>query len=283
MPLCQYQRRLVQGMRTVFLQTAILGVLSLPCYADTVLYIDDISGQLGSVDINTGSVKVIGQLPILMSDIAFAPDGSLYGINLFDSDLWRVDPTTAAGTDVGFTGTNLLNALVFGKNGVLYAAGENNSDLYSINPSTGKASVLGNIGFESAGDLAFNQGNFYLSSDNNSLVRIDLSTFAGTAVGPIGYSNVYGMATGDDGYLYGVSGTTIFRIDPTTGAGTFVMDYSGHGLLSADGTSFRMEAVPEPSTWMLVLSSLLCMFGWHCTRQVRSASNHEPYRCPSSQ
>jgi len=110
---------------------------------------------------------------------------------------------------------------------------------------------VGGIGFSSAGDLAFNGGNLYLSSTSNQLIRVDTTTGVGTAVGLLGFSSVFGLATGDNGVLYGVSGTQIFSIDTTTGAGMFVRNYSGNGLGNAFGTAFFAEAgavIPEPAT-----------------------------------
>lgn len=223
--------------------------------ADPVLYIDDSSGRLGTVNIETGQVEVKGLMGAVMTDIAFAPDGvTLYGID-FGSSIWQINPQTAQSTFVGSTGV-FLNALVFGPDGLLYAASPT-TGLYVLDVMSGSASLLGGIGASSAGDLAFHQGTLYLSASSNQLVEIDQNDYTGTLIGPMGFNNVFGMATGPDDVLYGVAGTRIFRIDPLTGNGTLLLDYAGKGLGSANGTSFTTEAIPEMSSIALASLGLL--------------------------
>ncbi|HEY5893871.1 MAG TPA: hypothetical protein VIT91_11625 [Chthoniobacterales bacterium] len=217
--------------------------------ASPSLYIDDASGRLGIVDVSTGTTTIVGSMGTALTDIAFAPNGDLYGLSF--TNLYRINSQTAALTPIGPHGISGGNALVFGTNGILYGAGNTSTGLFSINISTGAATLLGNIGFRSSGDLAFNNGQLYLSSTTNQLVQINQATFAGTALGPLGFSSVFGLATGDDGVLYGLSGTQIFSVNPSTMAVTPVVNYQGHGLSQAYGTTFISEAVPEPSAILL--------------------------------
>lgn len=144
-----------------------------------------------------------------MTDIAFDPNGNLFGISF--TRLYSIDSSAATVSQIGAHGIPGGNSLVFGTDGTLYAGGTSTRHLFEINTNTGVSTDIGNMGFYSAGDLAFNHGDLFLSSKNNQLVEIDLANgSSGTAVGPFGFSNVYGMATGDDGILYGVSGTSIF-------------------------------------------------------------------------
>jgi hypothetical protein len=210
------------------------------------LWIDDTAGNVGTVDVRTGVVTVIGNSGVTLTDIAFDPSGNLWGIDFFR--LYRLNRDTGQATTIGLTGVPGGNALVFGIDGTLYAGGNATTGLYTIDTVTGDATSIGDVGFRSAGDLAFNQGQLYLSSTTNRLINIQLSqTVSGTDVGPFGFSNVFGMATGDDSVMYGVAGTRVFSVDRATGVGTQTVDYAGHGLGSANGTSFVVEAVPEPS------------------------------------
>jgi hypothetical protein len=243
--------------------------------AAPIMWVDDASGNLGTVDVATGNVTLIGNTGIVLTDIAFDPSGNLFGISF--TNLYKINSTTAATTLVGPHGVPGGNALVFGSDGTLFSAGFSSTSLFRINPATGATTNLGNVGFASGGDLAFNGGNFFLSSSTNQLIQIDLSNPSSShAVGPFGISSVFGLASGEDGVLYGVAGTQIFPVNPATGAGSSPVNFAGHGLGSANGESFFLEAtpgggtvgaVPEPAT--LVLGTGLA--GIIAARQLKKA------------
>jgi hypothetical protein len=240
-------------------------LLSANVYAAPVLWVDDAAGNLGTVDLNTGAVTVIGNTHQTLVDIAFDPSGNLYGITF--GQLYRIDRTTAATTLVGnLNAGSPLNSLVFDSAGNLFSA---NTGLYSINTTTGQATLIGNNGtsYSSAGDLAFSGSALYLTSNLTStdhLIRLSTGTGAGQDVGSIGFSNVYGLAS-IDSILYGITGTQVLTINAATGQGTSLLDYGGRGLGTANGAAFYAESgapapesvVPEPATIALVSSGLL--------------------------
>ncbi|MBI5461429.1 MAG: hypothetical protein HY941_04495 [Gammaproteobacteria bacterium] len=241
--------------------------------ASPILWIDDASGHLGTVDVATGNVTVIGSMGVVMTDIAFDPTGILYGISF--SSLYRINTETAASTLVGNTGIS-SNSLVFGADGTLYTASRS---LYTLNPSTGTATLIGNGGtaYNSSGDLAFIGNDLYLSSVSaDYLMRLDRTTGVATYVGSIGVGAVYGMATNNNVDLYGVAGTSILSINTATGAGSTLLNYAGHGLGAAYGTSFIEEAapaVPLPAAAWLFGSGLLGMIGIARTK-MHAGSTH---------
>lgn len=247
-------------MRRQLLAAAIgLCVTASAVGAEPVMYVHDSRGVLGKVDVATGTVQTIGAMGAVMTDIAFDPDGNLFGITF--NGLYSINPSSGASILIGAHGVPGGNALVFGADGTLYSAGASSTGLYTLDPTSGASNFVGNIGFSSGGDLAFNGGNFYLASSANALVRVNPTTGAGTLVGGFGLSNVFGLATGDNGALYGVAGTTIFLVNTMTGAASNPVSFAGGGLTQAFGQSFRTESggppdpparVPEPSSLALL-------------------------------
>jgi hypothetical protein len=206
-----------------------------------VFYVAD-DTQLAVVDVAHKTVRIIGNTGTFLNDIAFDPNGNLFGIS--GSQLFSLNPTTGAATAVGSpTGLGDTTPLVFSDAGTLYTA---TTSLCTVSPLTGLGVTVGSGGdpYRASGDLAFLDGTLYLSSAFNlagdSLVRLNPANGAGTLVGPVGFPIVYGLASNDDVSLYGFSGNKVIRIDPATGAGTLVWDINGlNGLGTVNGAAFH--------------------------------------------
>jgi hypothetical protein len=257
-----------------------LAILSIATQAQAVpvLHIHDPSNTLGTVDVANGDVTIIGTMNTLngelMTDIAFDPNGNLFGVSFFN--LYSIDKTTAQVTLIGAHGIGGGNALVFGTDGTLYSAGADAASirLFILNPATGAQLDSFETGFRSAGDLAFNSGRFFLAArivgpnneaQNDELVEFFLGTETAESRGSFGFDFVFGLATGDNGILYGVSGTNVFKVNIDTGAGFDPVDYAADGgdpdvMAAANGTSFLGEAkptgVPEPASFGLLGAGL---------------------------
>jgi len=247
----------VIGVTVIILAALSFGL----AYAGPVLWIDDDNGNIGTVELATGTATKIGNAGPVLTDIAFDPKGNLWGIDFWN--LYSINKGTGNATWVGPLSSGYMNALVFSPTGTLYAASNLSQSLFTINTSNGQTTSLGSImtinsgmSVYSAGDLAFNGGSLYLSTTANRLVRINLDKlYESEAMGPLGYSNVFGLATADNGLLYGVSGYNVFSVNTATGADTFVTAYSGDGLSGANGTAFITEAgaaVPLPPSFFLL-------------------------------
>lgn len=216
------------------------------------LYIHDAGDTLAQVDVTTGSLIGLSDLGRNLTDIAFSPDGELFGLDF--NTLYQIDLATGALREIGPHGISGGNALVFSAEGLLLGAGNSSNNLFAIDPLTGESTVIGATDFPSAGDLAFFQGELFLASStslgnqSDTLVRIQLEPeFVATAVGEIGFDSVFGLATASDGRLYATAGTQVLEIDPLTGAGTPVVDYAGQGLQESFGSSFFVEAGAAPT------------------------------------
>jgi hypothetical protein len=245
-------------MRASILGAACAAAMTLSvATAAPVMHVHDSAGNLGTVDVATGNVTVIGNMGVVMTDIGFDPAGNLYGLTF--GGFYAINAATAAATFIGSHGVPGANALVFATNGTAYAAGFSSTQLYTINPATGAGTSLGNMGFASGGDLAFFGGDLYLADSLSRLVKIDLANLANTAVvGSFGVPNVFGLASGEDGKLYAVAGTTIYTVNVTTGAATNPVAFGGQGLGQAFGQGFFTEAgaVPEPGSLALLAVAL---------------------------
>ena len=222
--------------------------------ADPKLWVHDDARHLGQLDVATGVYTPVGTTAVTFSDIAFAPDGTLYGISYpGTSGLYVIDTTTAAVSAKGSTGRT-LNALVFGHDGTLYAAG--GDTLVTLDPATAASTFRGTFpSYQSAGDLAFDgAGTLYLSTTSGAgsignLIRLDPTSAAATLVGSIGYRDVFGLAFGPNGVMYGLSNYdgVVFSIDLATGDGTYLADIPSP-LTGAYGSSFFEESKPVTTT-----------------------------------
>ncbi len=254
---------------TILLWITLLFVFQSPPSAEPgpILWISDQWGQLGTVDVQTGQVTILGEMVAPMDDIAFDPEGHLFGVSR--GVLYAIDPVDGSSQPIGQLGVQ-VNSLVFDASGALLAASD---ELYRLELARGRAQLLGSGGspYSSSGDLAFVNGRLTLSSTspdspNDVLVLLDASSGWGVELGSIGYPEVLGLASNDNQHLFGISGTQILAIDPVTGAGRPLLDYAGQGLGRAYGSAFTQEAArpaafqgPEP--WRVALGALALSAG----------------------
>ncbi len=199
------------------------------------LYVVDQSGVLGTVDVRSGTVSVIGDTGVVLIDIAFHPQGRLFGLT--SDRFYEIDPSTGTVTDLGAHGLPQANALVARADGTLYAAGSGSTWLYTIDPNSARATPYRDTGYHAWGDLAFLDGALFMTTWGNDLVWLDLAD-GGPArlIGSFGPLNLYGMDR-IDGMLYGAAGTCLYTLDPATGAATEVSDYADQGLGAAWGAT----------------------------------------------
>jgi hypothetical protein len=244
-----------------------VGLMALACgaaRADSFLWIDDTSGNIGEVDVTTktfvaGSLHATGQN---LTDIAFI-GSQMYGTSFFQ--LFTINDASGATALVGtyIVGNSGMNALV-GSGSALLGASFTTNEVYIINPSNAAGFNFAPSPLRSAGDLACSGcqlfgGQLILSATNgssgDSLVNVSTDSVVGAFVPT--EKAVDGIAN-DGTTTYAVDGTEIFTVDVSDAVLTPFFDYSGNGLGDAEGTAFMAEnttvfSVPEPSTWAMML------------------------------
>ena len=247
-------------VRNALVATILLGC-SVRAHADTILWIDDTTGNIGQVDLTTlsvvaGSVHSTG-LGSNLTDIGFTQNGTLYGTTF--TGLYSINKSTGATTSLGSYGTEGgMNALV-GDGASLLGAANDSTKIYSINPaSPGSPATFATSPADSAGDLAFSGPQLFESgvaiNGNDELINVSTDTVIGQfhTTSQSAFTGVFGLA--DDGTtMYAVNGNTVYSVNLSTALLTEVLSYSGNtqGLGIANGTAFANEAsnpAPEPST-----------------------------------
>jgi hypothetical protein len=130
------------------------GTLAAPISGGTLYYFDR-TNNLFTINPSNGVVTTVGPLGFSVSgnfDIAFGPDGNLYGTS--SGSLYRINPVTGAGTFIAADGE--FQALIAG-DGQLY--GFSGTHMYSINLTNGAAAFVqntpGGIGDFEAGVAVF--------------------------------------------------------------------------------------------------------------------------------
>lgn len=217
----------------------------------STLFASDANGNLGTIDTNQSpldaTAHVIGNMGVVMADIAFSPQGALYGVDN-TSNLYRINPSTAQVTYIGPLGI-FVNSLAFSASGTLYAASDS---LWTVNTSTGSVTLIGGLGgFQSAGDLVFDDtGSLFMTATSGDLVQVDPTAASFRDIGPIGDTEVWGLAYGDH-TLYGLTAdsNSVITIDPITGEGNLDEIFAGLGQITgADAAPATL--LPQSPTYL---------------------------------
>lgn len=214
-------------------------------------------------DPSTGDVDVLGRFDRQLTDVGYAPDGTLYGIDF--TNFYRVNVDTGVTSlviglpDSGVNGLWMRDddtALITTLGGRWYDYNIVDGSIEDEGPLYGGLFVT----YKSAGDIAYHVTEDYgplwvisathpwfswqsvvaMGADPTTsdwiLVTDDLPSFEGLAT--IGENS---------GELYGFSGSEVWRIDTSTGEGWKVADLDAFGFVEIAGaTPFPLREVVKP-------------------------------------
>ncbi|MFO1035416.1 MAG: hypothetical protein U1E45_01105 [Geminicoccaceae bacterium] len=185
------------------------------------------------VDVANG--KMVGKgypINVTLSDIAYAPNGILYGIDFsyfyiitFDSRGKYYRANQVAGLNQYGV---MMNALVCPSNSYCLAAAANSKRLFKIMIATGRATPITpsnkQFGYTSDGDLTFHEGKLYLAAENGWLIRLDPTTGTLVSGSPKrdGIDQLWGLVSTGTNKLYGFGfpngKVKLYEINEDTGA-----------------------------------------------------------------
>ena len=231
--------------------------------ADNVAYMGTVSGDFGTIDLNTGVFTLLGNSGVTLAGMAVA-NKTLYGTSYHTSTgvLYSINPANGSPTVIG---TSSLDIDDFGSTtSGLYAVGVD-ANLYSINASTGAATLIGptGLGFGSWRSLFTNSSTLYFA-DGVNFYTLNTSTGAATLVGNMGGPEMGAMVL-EGGFLYGGANLPSLAVDTlntTTGSAT-----GGPSVTGTSSSFFALapnpipSSTPEPNSLLLLGSGVLGLAG----------------------
>ena len=244
----------------IFTAAAALSFAVAPADGDT-LYEATNSGDLlshdfGTLNTSTGVFTSINSGGSALSGLGSTGDGRLYGIALFGSTLYQINPVTGVQTAVG---NGAISMFAFGATTAglyalnLHAGG--GMDLYSINRTNGSSTLIGPTGLTAvnAVGMSSNASVLYLTNDTG-LYSLDTTTGAAQFIGNTG--ELIGAMVLSSGQLYaGVE--TPLRLDtlnPMTGDPTAGPNVTGTTQFF---WGLATTAVPESGGTLLLFFAAL--------------------------
>lgn len=154
-------------------------------------------GRIDQINIETLERSTLCQLSngAYFADIALDQQGNFYGLE--KSELYRVDVNTGIATLVN---ANLTGAgMVADADGILYLAAFN---LLRFDPATGIVENLGPLNHTCAGDLAFWNGELYMTSSDQNIIKVNIQhpdqseIYMNLNQSPLGLTTVWDCASG---------------------------------------------------------------------------------------
>lgn len=195
-----------------------------PCQPSKIVWACTGTG-LHWADLETGDERTVGLMNSkIMTDITWASNGKLYGIEGVSGIIWEINPNTSQTTFLcHIPGYDMSNAMTADASGNLYLAAyktiPDHWDIIKINLISLQATFIADLtalGLDSGGDLTFLNGDLYLACNLSNMAKINVATGNVQAISIINSPDPspYGLITLGDGFLYMSSGRKVYKIDP---------------------------------------------------------------------
>ncbi|MEM6677528.1 MAG: hypothetical protein AAF675_06625 [Pseudomonadota bacterium] len=245
--------------------------------------VNNAGGQLNSIDPADGAAtpapSPLGSLGTSILGLAFAPDGTLFGVNDGEAGptLVTIDTGTGvASTSVGFTGPtfSIPFGLAFRSDGSLYSVDLFDDTLLTIDSTTAAVttgSLISPDGTTALSDVTgiefdISDVLYGIDNQNDALITIDIATGLTSNVANLstlaaGVPALSGLAIAADNTFYSIDtdNDALVTINPTTGAITTVGAFSSSftDIISLAATpSAAVAPIPLPAPAALLLISL---------------------------
>ncbi len=237
-----------------------------PPASDGLLYsVDQITGNLITIDPNTAEVAVVGPTGFnLVEGLTYhSPTDTLLGVDNDSDQLISIDRYTGSGAPIGPIGREFVFGLTYSEwDDTLYAMDTDVNELLTLDPTTGSSTPFTALPFDNVGGLTDDPATGVLYGVDFGTDQVFLAAFGPGLIAPIVDvvpSAMQGVAfdstTGD---LFALSiqvgPEALLRIDPVTDA---ILDVGPLDSISVASLAFVPTPVPEPTTGLMcVVASL---------------------------
>jgi hypothetical protein len=179
----------------IFIVLVFVGVKG---FGQQPVFVNDGRGNLYSLNLNNCTSRLIGNTGQSFQDIAFTPNGNLWGIS--ENSLYQIDTTNALIKLIGFSypGTFTSGLVALNDSTLL---GDYNDSLYGINTKNSEGFNIGYIGYEDCGDLSWVDNILYMNTCAQ-LIRINFNSNYTNIINSYPINNLnsslpqmYGLAT----------------------------------------------------------------------------------------
>lgn len=226
------------------------------------IYATIYGGDLYSIEIEDCTRRFVGSTEHIFGDIAFTPDGRLWGIEF--GDIYQIDTVSAAATLVGSSGLSAVSLVALNDTILLAESGKK---LYGINTEDAFAYYIDTIGFSASGDLTWYDNDLYMTS-GDKLIKMVLNATT-TAISsvvivnsddvpiPVCEAAATAYFTDDYNSILGFNGPDLYKICQLDGTSILLCPMVNEGGTSG-AASFRLPVqIPEPVTCKLIETGIL--------------------------